>query len=264
MQQEPLFSLASNESDCNDVIGRSTGSTSNNFTQRPINKEKDIQSCTETVSETGLRIYPTQTSKGLMWAVQLPSNRGSTRFMGDELVNSKKEGLERAEYLEKKEIDDKNRLLECERIEKESLAKELADKARRNDLNGFAEDKSRIAKVRIVETLNKSFMHKGVVKTRKEIVDELLASGYRVTSEETSDIKATNKARERVSYLRTKAPQGNQNHHLTKELLDLKNKLERKDFKCVERALSLDDSSYDEKTITKTGMDYAFFIQSKL
>lgn len=143
----------------------------------------------------GVRIYPLTLKNGDYFAVESEDNK-QRRLSGDR--NRGGDGLFKTVDEAKAEIDKEEvRRKEREKAEKEADEREqaeAAEKAKRDDVDGFMDDAKPAMKALAVKALNKQVRYNGEVTTIKQIVRDKVAKGEATSAEEEDRIKPMTRA----------------------------------------------------------------------
>lgn len=148
------------------------------------------------------------------------------------------------------------------RAQEAARAESDAEQVLVDSYGGFL-DSSPMASGRQRSTLEKQISHNGRPKTRKQMIEDLVDEGYSPISVEVTDTAALNRATSERDRLARKAPLGNEQHPDTKRLRELDSQISQGFKKTVLRMQGPDGSFFDEKALTKTGIQYAEHLQSK-
>ena len=136
----------------------------------------------------------------------------------------------------------------------------------KQQLGGFGSALPPYRRAKVIGVLMQQVRHKGSVKTRKGVVDGMIAAGAKVVVYEVSDFAKKKKLQKELSNLRRQwYPSGNENHPKTIRAHEIMAILKNDGCpKKEERRLELPDGAYqNEAGITKTAMDYAQYITGK-
>lgn len=145
----------------------------------PVAGETPTTGATTPIEYSGQTIYPTTVGGKNYFAVQLPENKGTGKFNGDTLHTTLDAAKKEAEWITESSKR-KDQYAADLKIQEE---KDALDKTVREDLDGFASDKSAMARGKIISALSKQVNYQGKVQTKRDLIRDRVAKGYTVDAE---------------------------------------------------------------------------------